>query len=157
VDKKPRKRMKSVRPSQVGAEVFDLRRDASIGKIGVQGLEHLRSQFKIPTEDYVRYLRGLDNLDHALVKGLEAEYALMKEQQQPRKLTLNHGGVRARAGRKSEGVTTKLMRATGTPSEMKLVQRWIDQGPRASRRLVRLILSDMTSRFGLAQNESSRD
>ena len=123
------------------------RRDANAGILGVQNLEHLRSQIDIPVDDYLEFLRGSDNLDKHTLKALEEEYETIKREQQIQQSKSKRGGVRQKAGRKAEGVVSKLLRVTGTPEEMKLINRWLKQSTKASRRLTQLILRDIGSRF----------
>jgi hypothetical protein len=126
-----------------GFEQF--RMEAVNGMLSIHSLEFLRETLGIPSNDYVSFLEGADNLDQQTIEALEQEYKAIKQGLQIQESKSPRGGLRARAGRKGEGNISKLIRVTGSPDEMKLVIRWMSQAPRASRRLVALILRDMDS------------
>ncbi len=130
------------KPSLVVIETF--KNDVANGKINLQFVEKMRNTLNIPVEIYLGFLQGTETLEQKTIQLLEKELKLMQLESKSEASKKPRGGLRIRAGRKPEGNVSKLVRITALPLEMKQIERWIRQSPRASKQLANLILRDIT-------------
>ncbi len=136
--------------TRLGAQKFEtsassFRKSANAGKVSPEILEEIRGNLGIPVDSYLQFLQGKIQLEPPLLQQLETEFRqILLEQENFRKGDeKRRGGIRVRAGRKSEGNSSRIVRITASPQDMKLIERWLKQAPDASKRLARLILQNV--------------